>query len=119
MICYFSFLVAPILTAPDFELLSTTRDADPPIFAINFIANRRPPTEVVCYLNNDTSLDIMLYNYSRITISSLDPVSVNVAVKFTTRQAGNYTCEVTTNEYDFSNLQYRPATDPINVAGNN
>ena len=108
------FIVAPNLTVPDFELLSS-RDVDPPIFAINFTANERPPTEIVCYLNA-TLLDTTVYSYSRIVVSPLDPISVNVTVTFKTREAGNYSCEVTTNVFNVY-LGKKPTTEPIIVAG--
>ena len=107
-------IVAPNLTVPDFELLSS-RDVDPPIFAINFTANERPPTEIVCYLNG-TLLDTMVYSYSRIVVSPLVPILVNVTVTFKTREAGNYSCEVTTNVFNV-NIGKKPTTEPIIVAG--
>ena len=78
---------------PTFTLVSTSRDADPPVFTLTFVVDSRPPTVVTC------TIDGMMFNIpnddlSREVLVSIDPISVQVIVTIGMRQGGSYQCTV-------------------------
>ena len=75
----------------NFTLVSTSRDADPPVFSLNFEVENRPPTDVSCTLQMSA---ISYDDLSREVLVSEDTVSVNVTVTFGMRQGGSYQCTV-------------------------
>ena len=86
-------LFTSITTPTEFSLVSTSRDADPPVFTLTFIVDRRAPTVVTC------NVDGMMFNIanddlSREVLASEDPISVQVIVTVRTRQGGSYQCTV-------------------------
>ena len=80
----------------NFTLVSTSRDADPPVFTLTFVVDRRPPTDVTC------TVDSVMFNIpdddlSREVLASEDPISVQVIVTVRMRQGGSYQCTVSNN----------------------
>ena len=41
----------------NFTLVSTSRDADPPVFTLTFVVDRQPPTNVTCTVEVDDDCD--------------------------------------------------------------
>ena len=92
-------LFTSITRPTDFSLVSTSRDADPPVFSLTFDVNRRPPTNVTCTVEVDNGgdpvvIDISYDDLSREVVTAEDPISVNVIVTFGMRQGGTYQCNV-------------------------
>ena len=92
-------LFTSITRQTNFTLVSTSRDADPPVFSLTFDVNRRPPTDVTCTVEVDDGSgpvmsDISYDDLSREVLVSEDPISVNVTVTFGMRQGGTYQCNV-------------------------
>ena len=86
-------LFTSITTPTEFSLVSTSRDADPPIFTLTFIVDRRPPTVVTCTIDG-MMFNILNDDLSREVLASEDPISVRVIVTVRMRQGGNYQCTV-------------------------
>ena len=92
-----------------FTLISS-RDADPPVFALSFNSSNGPPTMVTCTRDN-TAIDTSLYTVSREVLRSqyvqngeVDSVNASepdmpdvtrVTVTVREREAGEYECTVT------------------------
>ena len=85
----------------EFRLVSTSRDADPPLFTLTFEVDRRPPTNVTCNVDS-VMFNIPNVNFSREVLQSEDPISVQVIVTIGMRQGGTYQCTVS-NEAPFGN----------------
>ena len=86
-------LFTSITTPTNFTLVSTSRDADPPVFTLTFIVDRRAPTDVTC------NVDSMMFNIpnvdlSREVLASEIPIKVQVIVTVRMRQGGSYQCTV-------------------------
>ena len=77
----------------NFTLVSTSRDADPPVFTLTFVVNRRPPTNVTCNVDS-IMFNIPNKNLSHEVLVSEDPISVQVIVTIGMRQGGTYQCTV-------------------------
>ena len=77
----------------NFTLVSTSRDADPPVFTLTFVVNRRPPTNVTCTVDN-IMFNIPNEDLSREVLVSEDPISVQLIVTIGMRQGGTYQCTV-------------------------
>ena len=86
-------LFTSIARQTNFTLLSTSRDADPPVFTLTFVVDRRPPTNVSCNVDSDM-FNISNNNLSREVLASEDPISVQVIVTIGMRQGGTYQCTV-------------------------
>ena len=102
----------------EFRLISTSRDADPPVFTLTFIVDRRPPTNVTCTVEiddggNAKTNNIRYDDLSREILVSEDPISVQVIVTIGMRQGGTYQCTVS-NDALFDNTA---TTQAINVTG--
>ena len=97
------------LTTPGFNLLSSP-EIDPPVFTITFNSSDRPPTNVVCF-RDGVNLTISDSDISRVGVSLFDSIVVNVTVTFRIREAGNYTCTVTSSKGDSS------TTMPLAITG--
>ena len=96
----------------NFTLVSTSRDADPPVFTLTFVVNRRPPTDVTCNVDSDM-FNIPNDDLSREVLSSEDSISVQVIVTVRMRQGGTYQCMVS-NDAPRGNTATSQA---INVTG--
>ena len=82
-----------------FNLVSTSRDADPPLFTLTFVVDRRPPTDVTCTVQihdagNPVVMNISYIDLSREVLVSEDPISVQVTITIGMRQGGTYQCTV-------------------------
>ena len=77
----------------NFTLVSTSREADPPVFTLTFVVNRRPPTIVTCNVDS-VIFSIPDEDLSREVLVSEDPISVRVIVTVRMRQGGTYQCTV-------------------------
>ena len=102
----------------EFRLVSTSRDADPPLFTLTFEVDRRPPTKVTCTVEVDDGgdplvSDITYDDLSREVLVSEDPISVQVVVTIGMKQGGTYQCTVS-NDAPFGN---NATTVAINVTG--
>ena len=86
-------LFTAIERQPSFTLVSTSRDADPPVFTLTFVVNRRPPTIVTCTVDN-IMFNIPNGNLSHEVLVSEDPISIQVIVTIGLRQGGTYQCTV-------------------------
>ena len=92
----YSFLENPATgESTDFSLISTTRDADPPVFTLSFNVTERPPTNVSCTVN-DSQFNIDDEDLKRNVINAKDPLQVLVIVTVRIRKSGIYQCTVTT-----------------------
>ena len=83
----------------EFRLVSASRDADPPLFAISFVVDRRPPTNVFCTVQINDGENVLVRNisYDKLSfevLASEDPISVQVIVTIGLRQGGTYQCTV-------------------------
>ena len=83
----------------NFTLVSTSRDADPPVFTLTFVVDRRPPTYITCIAEVDDGGGPVITNISyddssREVLVSEDPISVQVVVTIGMRQGGTYQCTV-------------------------
>ena len=101
-----------------FNLVSTSRDADPPLFTLAFVVDRRPPTDVTCTVQihdagNPVVTNISYIDLSREVLVSEDPVSVQVTITIGMRQGGTYQCTVS-NDAPFGNTTTNKA---INLTG--
>ena len=76
-----------------FSLVSTSRDADPPVFTLTFDVDSRPPTNVTCNLDS-VMFNIPNDDLSREVLVSEDPISVRVIATIRMRQGGTYQCTV-------------------------
>ena len=99
----------------EFRLVSASRDADPPLFAISFVVDRRPPTNVFCTVQindgeNPLVRDISYDKLSFKVLASEDPISVHVTVTIGMRQEGTYQCTVS-NDAPFGNTANNQALD--------
>ena len=94
-------LFTSIARQTNFTLLSTSRDADPPIFTLTFVVGRRPSTNVTCNVDS-IMFNISNNNLSREVLASEDPISVQVIVTIGMRQGGTYQCTVS-NDAPFGN----------------
>ena len=74
-----------------FSFISTTRDANPPVFTLSFNVTTRPPTIVTCSVNG-TLFEIADGDLKREVIKSIDPIQVLVTITFRMRQSGTYEC---------------------------
>ena len=111
-------LFTSITTQTEFQLVSTSRDADPPVFTLTFEINRRPPTNVTCTVEVDNGGGSVITNISyddlsREVLVSEDPISVQVIVTIGMRQGGTYQCTVS-NDAPFGNTT---TTQVITVTG--
>ena len=109
-------LFTSISTPTEFSLVSTSRDADPPVFTLTFEVDERPPTNVTC------TIDGMMFNIpnedlSREVLASEDPISVRVIVTFGMRQGGSYQCTVS-NDAPFGNTATSEAITVTGVSHN-
>ena len=77
----------------NFTLVSTSRDADPPVFTLTFVVDRRPPTDVTCTVDS-IMFNIPNNNLSREVLESENHISVCVIVTIGMRQGGTYQCTV-------------------------
>ena len=111
-----SSLVAPsVMNSTSFSLLFS-RDADPPVFTIGFNVTVRPPTIVMCTLD-DMNLNIPDSDIHRVVLSAVDPnILVEVIVILRMRVAGDYKCSAEHNIED-DNIIGTPETDTITVTG--
>ena len=92
----YSFLENPAIgKSTDFSLISTTRDADPPVFTLSFNVTKRPPTNVSCTVNG-SQFNIDDEDLKRNVIDAIDPLQVLVIVTVRMRKPGIYQCTVTT-----------------------
>ena len=96
----------------EFILVSTSRDADPPVFTLTFVVDRRPPTNVTCNVDS-VMFNIPYINLSREVLAFEDPISVQVIVTIGMRQGGTYQCTVS-NDAPFGNTA---TTQAITVTG--
>ena len=108
-----------ITTQTIFNLVSTSRDADPPLFTLTFVVDRRPPTDVTCTVQirdagNPVVMNISYDDLSREVLVSEDPISVQVTITIGMRQGGTYQCTVF-NDAPFGNTTTNQA---INLTGN-
>ena len=96
-----------------FTLLST-RNANPPVFTLYFNVTNTPPTTVTCSVNNNT-FNITEEDLNRVPDISTDPIRVTVTVTIRRREAGEYTCTVSTG----SSIKSFPTTTTpgINISG--
>ena len=69
-------LFTAIERQPNFTLVSTSRDADPPVFTLTFVVDRRPPTIVTCTIDS-IMFNIPNENFSREVLVSKDPISIH------------------------------------------
>ena len=97
-----------------FFLISTTRDADPPVFTLSFNVTTRPPLSVICFVSNST-FDINGTDLRREVINAIDPIRVSVTVTLRTREPGSYQCEVSTGAPELT----RADTIPLIITGMN
>ena len=103
----------------NFSLVSTSRDANPPVFTLTFLVDRRPPTDVTCTVQEDDDGGNVVINnisyddLSREVLVSEDRISVQVIVTFGMRQGGTYQC-IVSNDAPFGNTAMSQA---INVSG--
>ena len=86
-------LFTSISTPTEFSLVSTSRDADPPVFTLTFIVDSRAPTVVTCNVES-IMFNILNDDLSREVLASEDPISVQVIVTVRMRQGGSYQCTV-------------------------
>ena len=105
-------LFTSIESQPNFNLESTSRDADPPVFTLTFVVGRRPPTNVTCYVDS-VMFNISNNSLSREVLVSEDPISVRLMVTIGMRQGGTYQCTVS-NDAPFGNTA---TTQVITVTG--
>ena len=97
----------------EFTLLST-RDTNPPVFALYFEVINTPPTTVTCSVNDNT-FNITEKDLNREPKMSTDPIRVTVIATIRKREAGKYTCTVRT---DSSIKSFpTPTTPGINISG--
>ena len=96
-----------------FTLLST-RDDNPPMFTFYFNVTNTPPTTVTCSVN-DNIFNITEEDLNRVPEISTDPIRVAVTVTIRRREAGEYTCTVSTG----SSIKSFPTatTSGINISG--
>ena len=94
----------------NFTLVSTSRDADPPVFTLTFEVDRRPPTNVTC---NSVMFNIPNDDLSREVLVSEDPISVRVIATIRMRQGGTYQCTVS-NDAPNGNTA---SSQAINITG--
>ena len=92
-------LFTSITRQTNFTLISKTRDADPPVFTLAFVVDRRPPTDVTCTVQEDddgsaVTNDISYDDLSHEVRFSEHPISVQVTVTIGMRQEGTYQCTV-------------------------
>ena len=93
----YSFLESPAIgKSTDFSLISTTRDADPPVFTLSFNVTKRPPTNVSCTVNGSQFNIDDDEDLKRNVIDAIDPLQVLVIVTVRMRKPGIYQCTVTT-----------------------
>ena len=85
----------------EFSLVSTSRDANPPVFSLTFVVDRRPPTDVTCTVDS-VMFSIPDDDLSREVLVSEDPISVQVIVTVRMRQGGDYQCTVS-NDAPYGN----------------
>ena len=85
-------LFTSITTPTEFSLVST-RDADPPVFTLTFRVDRRAPTVVTCTIDS-IMFNILNDDLSRVVLTSIHPISVQVIVTVRMRQGGSYQCTV-------------------------
>ena len=96
-----------------FTLLST-RDTNPPVFTLYFNVTSTPPTTVTCSVNGNI-FNITEKELNRVPETSTDPIGVAVTVTIRRREAGEYTCTVSTGS---SIKSFPTATTPgINISG--
>ena len=105
-------LFTSIERQPNFTLVSTSRDADPPVFTLTFVVDRRPPTDVTCTADS-IMFTIPNENLSREVLVSEDPISIQVIVTIGMRQGGTYQCTVS-NDATNGNMA---TTQAITVTG--
>ena len=97
----------------EFTLLST-RDVNPPVFTLDFNVTNTPPTTVTCSVNNNI-FNITEEDLNRVPEIFTDTIRVTVTVTIRRREAGEYTCTVST---DSSIKSFPTAITPgINVSG--
>ena len=106
-------LFTSITRQTEFQLVSTSRDADPPVFTLTFEVDRRPPTNVTCTVQGDDGGGLAISDMSREVLVSEDPISVQVIVTIGMRQGGTYQCTVS-NDAPFGNTA---TTQAINITG--
>ena len=97
-----------------FFLISTTRDADPPVFTLSFNVTTRPPLTVSCTVGNST-FDIEGTDLRREVINAIDPIQVSVTATLRTRESGSCQCEVSTRVPEL----FHADTVPLNITGIN
>ena len=103
----------------DFNLLSK-RDANPPVFTLDFEVTDTPPTTVTCSVNGNT-FNIPEEDLYREIITPTHSIRVAVIAKIRRREAGEYTCTVRTDTSVSPNgnkLPFlTPTTPGINISG--
>ena len=105
-------LFTSIERQPNFTLVSKSRDADPPIFTLTFVVDRRPPTDVTCTVDS-IMFNIPNNNLSCEVLESEDPISVQVIVTIGMRQGGTYQC-IVSNDATNGNTA---TSEAINITG--
>ena len=86
-------LFTSITRQTNFTSVSTSRNADPPVFTLTFEVDRRPPTNVTCNVDS-VMFNIPNDDLSREVQNSEDPISVRVIATIRMRQGGTYQCTV-------------------------
>ena len=99
-----------------FTLLST-RDANPPVFTLNFNVTNTPPTTVTCSVN-DIVFNITEEDLNRVPEITADPIRIGITVTIRRREAGEYTCNITTDiSISPAPFQITAITPGINISG--
>ena len=78
-------------TNMQFSLLSTSRQADPPVFSLSFNVSNGPPTTVSCTVNEvNIHGELSIF---RVIVDGPESIT-RVTVTVRLRKAGNYQCTV-------------------------
>ena len=97
--------------------LFSTRDANPPVFNLDFEVTNTTPTAVTCSVNGNT-FNINEDDLYREPVVRTDPIRVGVIVTIRRREAGEYRCTVTTDiSVSPAPFQTTATTPGINISG--
>ena len=95
----------------------STRNANPPVFTLNFDVTNTPPTTVTCFVNGNI-FNITEEDLNRVHKVTADPIRVEVIVTIRRREAGEYSCTIRTDiSVSPAPFQTIATTPGINIGG--
>ena len=104
-------------TNMQFSLLSTSRQADPPVFSLSFNVYNAPPTTVNCAVNGvDIHGKLLIF---RVIVDGTGSIT-RVTVTVRQRKAGNYKCTVSNKRViagTINGITAVSSTSSLNVRG--